>query len=397
MEAETVIRMVHSNERLLRNVQCRYRWLHPETRQVFRDVEWGYEGGREFIRGTFASKAQDGRIIPYTCVYAFDGKVVRSFIDDSTDRPSLRGGVYGYDPYLFSVPPSPKTLLGYTLDQGGIYTLSELLSHESILTKSVRREAIGKHECIVLEATRFAIRDDTSVYDLRIWIDPERNYRPLRMEKWYSPDNKDSVAGVRGKRWELLDYVVDNIELQEIDGVWFPVCGESQVYEFKAEPVMKGETVEDVQRRYPGMSAEELVRTVDYVNVPFKEKGRVELKEVRINRGIDPEKFTIAFPNGCDVWDNIAGIGYKVGPVDATPSLEVAGDNDVTMPREEEGTKQSSVEHPSIEEEPHTKPAVGTEEDDNGGNRPGGLGIVMFVIAVIGVFVLVAIGAQRWM
>jgi len=318
MDAENVVKQIAHNENLIQDVQCIYRWLEPETNLKF-EYEWGYQNGKEFRSGTENGQTPDGEILPFTRIIAFDGKVVRSHAQIQSLKTS-QGGIYGYDPFVFSVPTSPKTLLGYTLDQDGIYTLSELLSNKYVKEKNARLEKLGDIECIVLEAIGFRTADDKSLEDIRIWIDPARNFRPLKIEKFQSPDQNSSFAALKGERWKYLTMTIDNIELAKIDGIWFPVCGEQVTYETKAELLLEGKTEEEIIKQYPGMTNEEIAKEIKWVSVPFHAKRRTELREIKINKGIDPAKFTIVFPAGCRLWDDMVGIGYVVGDLEGVVS-----------------------------------------------------------------------------
>lgn len=330
MDAEGVVRQIEYNESIIKDVQCMHRWFVPETNTVYRDCEWGYKNGKEFVSGIHYGKTEDGKVLSYIKVTAFDGKAVRSynFIPFSGD---IRGGIYGYDPHVFSVPTSPKALLGYTLDQDGIYTLSELLSAKYVKNKEVRAEKLGDIECVLLEATGFQASEGKPIYDLRIWIDPKRNYKPLKIEKYESPDDKNSIAGLRNERWKYFKKIVNGIELRQIDGMWFPVCGEQIFYTTIPEFMVEGKTEEDIIKQYPGMNEEEIAKKINLLSVPSI-RERVELREIKINKGIDPTKFTIIFPAGCKLWDDIIGLGYVVGGPEGVVSDELKNLNNTELP-----------------------------------------------------------------
>lgn len=318
IDANDVVKQIEINENLLHDIQCVIRLYEPETNVVYNDdCQWGYEKGKEFVSGTCYAKTEDGKVLPYKSIIAFDGKVVRSCSRMSHSKRST-GGIYGYDPFLFSVPIYPRTLLGHTFVQDGIYTLSELLSDKYVKNKEIKLEKLGDDECILLEANGFRAPDSYPIYDLRVWIDPKKNYRPLKIEQYESPDNENSAAGLKGEKWKYLERSIDKIELKQVDGIWFPVCGQSTIYTNQPDFILEGKiTEEQIREQYPGMSDEEIIKNANFVTVPFHPAQRVEINEIKINKGIDPEKFTIVFPSGCMLWDDIAGIGYVVvGPED---------------------------------------------------------------------------------
>ncbi|HUT31309.1 MAG TPA: hypothetical protein VMX13_16060 [Sedimentisphaerales bacterium] len=386
LDAEEVVQKIEYNERLIHDVQCRLRLFDPETNVVYRDSEWGYQNGKEFVSGTRYGKTEDGEILPYTGINAFDGKVVRSY-DYVPFSGDSRGGIYGYDPHVFSVPLSPKTMLGYTLEQDGIYTLSELLSDKYVKTKKARLDKFQDNECVILEATGFRAADDKLMYDLRIWIDPKRNYRPLKIEKYESPDEKNCIAGLRGERWTYLTTKIDDIQLEQADGIWFPICGKQTVYTINTELSLKGKTEQEIKNEYPGMSLEEIVKTINLVSVPFDPPHRAEFTDIRINKGIDPAKFTIVFPNGCKLWDDIAGIGYVVGDPEKIISkqLENLNADKVVQSVEQEGTKQSLEPILSPKTNPRQADPVKevAQETVNKPNKLGALMLIAFLILLI--------------
>ena len=310
MEAETIVKQIQYNENLIQDVQCTFRWFETQTDQTLKECQWGYKNPKEFISGTRYGTTEDGTIEPFTEIIAFDGKVTRDYryVPSSEDKT---GGIYAYNPYVFNVDPSPKTLLGYTISQDGNYTLSALLSNKYVKEKNVQAETFQGRECIILQAMGF--RTNRDIYDVRIWIDPKRNYRPLKMEVYHSPEDKGTVAGLKEKRWKYISHRIHNIVLNQFDGIWFPVTGELVVYGNQPEALLKGKTDEEVRKRYPGgMSNEEIMKRENFVTFPKHPRQRIDLSEIRINSNIDPVKFSIDFPQGCLVWDNRVGYSYKI-------------------------------------------------------------------------------------
>lgn len=69
------------------------------------------------------------------------------------------------------------------------------------------KEKINQDECYIVSGE---INKDSK---FRLWIAPEKDFRPLKMELKYG----------RVKGFTLF---IQNIKLQNIDGIWFPVYGE---------------------------------------------------------------------------------------------------------------------------------------------------------------------------
>ena len=357
MNADDVVKQIEYNERLIQDVQCKLNWFETESGFVIRECEWGYKNGKEYVSGTEYVRDENGKPTPLTRQYGFDGKVTRSYMYVPFSGDS-KGGIYGYDPRIFSIVPSPKTLLGYTLSQDGLYTLSELLSDEYVKEKNVGIDNYNGTECIVLEAMSF--QTNTSIYDVRIWIDPERNYRPLKIEAYQSPEDSSTAAALKGEKWTYLSHEIKNIELKQVDGIWFPVGGEQMVYKTEPEFLKNGMTEEEVRIKYPGMTDEEILKKGKFITAPFQVKRRIEAKEIRINKGIDPAKFTIVFPHGCKLWDDIAGLGYVVGDPEGVTSstLDDLNKKEVAGQHKSEYTPQpftQNLQDPKSQEKDYLK------------------------------------------
>jgi len=346
MDASSVLQRIRDSEKELRDIQCNLRWYEVESGQVYRESEWGYENGKEFVTGLDYAKNGEGDFVSHRNTNAFDGKAMRSYTYVAEVGDS-RGGIYGYDPLVFAVPPSPRTLLGYTIEQEGIYTLSELLSDRYVKNISLTQQEKKGVSCIVLEAIGFQTRRNKPIYDLRVWIDPSRGYRPLTIEKYISSDDPNSLAGLRGERWTYLKKKIDIDELKQIHGIWFPIAGEKMLYTIVPEFTLQGKSEDDIRKENPDLSDEELAKAIKLVNRPFHARKRVEFSDIVINRGIDPEKFTIRFPLGCKVWDDFASMGYTVGGPDSNIDKDIADDN---MPTP--GLAQSTDVGKTSEEKP---------------------------------------------
>jgi hypothetical protein len=60
-----------------------------------------------------------------------------------------------------------------------------------------------------------------------------------------------------------------------------------------------------------------LTRYIYKPNPVAQRRVRVYKDTVRINKGIDPAKFTIEFPLGCEVWDDFRKVKYTIGKGDS--------------------------------------------------------------------------------
>jgi len=271
--AQELTQKIIESEEQIHDMQMDVVWHEPETNNKLVTFKWGFENGKEFIEGNKWSGGDKDK--PTTTIkYAFDGDKQRNF-RHNTSETRTTGGVYGLTPTTFSVYGTPKTLLGYSVKQNAQETFGGILSGAEELNIKGSDEIEGA-SCIVVEAT--GVEDGSNIFDIRAWIDTERSFRPLKIEK-YKRSEKDG-------RWKLLSQRIDNIKLKKIEGVWFPVSGERQFFRTNGTP------------RHP------------------KRKIDIDATTIKINQGISPDAFKISFPSGCRIWDDIAQIGYKVGVLD---------------------------------------------------------------------------------
>jgi hypothetical protein len=277
-------------------------WHEPETKNKLVVFEWGFEGGREFIEGDQWS-GTDGDEPTAKIKYAFDGEKQRNFRHNTGEMWST-GGLYGLTPTTFSVYGTPKALLGYAIKQKSQETLAEILGKAREVTTKQKFEEIDGHSCCLIEA--LGVQDGKNVFDIRAWIDTERHFRPLKLERFKRRAGHD--------QWELIDVRVDNIELRRIDGMWFPARGERQYFRTR---YLAPEGMSEVEftEAFGHLPIEEQRKRQRVITMPRHPKRRIDIAidTIQINKGINPEMFKVSFPDGCRVWDDFAQMGYKVG------------------------------------------------------------------------------------
>jgi hypothetical protein len=301
LSADTVLARIIEREQQFHDMQASAKWseFDDQGEQVLYDYTWGYSQGREFLNGTWWAYDQQP---PVTIkkIHAFDGEKQYNFgyVDKA---PFPTGGIYPLDPAIFNSTFSPKALLGYATKSNGHETFGAILSQAGTLRRADRSESLKGHACVVLEAKQ--IRDGEMTYDVRAWIDPQRGYLPLKIEKYRSANGPNE--------WKVIDQRFENIELAQIDGTWFPVQGETCTYYIKDILPPAGMTEEQCA----GFSDEEARDRLQFITAPITKKRRLVVvpDSVRLNKGIPLESFRITFPMDCRVWDDFSKLGYVVG------------------------------------------------------------------------------------
>ena len=294
---------IKDSERQIHDMQMHVDWYEPETNNKLVIFDWGFENGKEFIEG-YKWGGVDGTTPTAKVKYAFDGDKQRNF-RHNTGEERTTGGIYGLTPTTFSVYGTPKTLLGYAVAQNTPGTFGEILSKaDSLKLKEV--ESINGFVCSVIEAE--GIKDGSDIYDIRAWIDTTRSFRPLKIEKY------DRIP--EHVNWELLTQRIDNIILEKINGIWFPILGDCQDFDTQYLPPERMSEAE-FKKLFGHLPLPEQRKKQRCVNVPKLSKRRIAIdaNSIKINKGIEPEMFKVDFPTGCRVWDDFVQIGYEVGTI----------------------------------------------------------------------------------
>jgi hypothetical protein len=305
--ARELIEKIIESENKIRSWEVRATYMPPDPNGFKEVYDMGYDQGKKYEQGTRFDPPGESVILNAPPgaepVYGpactsefkrvFDGTKCYKLEDDisfsvregkaSVKYKGKRGEIHRGMGYNWG----PQMLLGYwvngLLGECGGDTLGEVLLR---LIKKVRirkaPEEIDGHLCVVVEV--LGVRDyvPEGIYgadDLHIWIDTERDFRPLRIETYRF---KEQYKGRRltGMRKELVR-TFETTKLKRIEGIWFPTAGEC-----------KGYTV------------------------------KIDESSIRLNERIDPEKFApIEFGPGCRVSDTFSNAFYTVGGFD-DPSYE---------------------------------------------------------------------------
>jgi hypothetical protein len=311
--AKELIAKIIESEKKIHDVELHFERINAKDKRVLSSLDWGYERGKEYCAGILFASPEPARNIPAwdkKIRYVFDGERLYSL----QEKVSFRNGQVLKEGWLGGIRPfswsyfkrlQPTYWLGYMLFPGRC-TLGEILRDAPSVTVRENPQVIEGHSCSVIEAVGIIYGHLTA--DLRVWVDMKRDFRPLKFEKY------KSLGG--GNRWKVLIHSMDKIKLEKIDGIWFPIDGRAFWFYTKKIMPPKGMTVTEF-RRIPIEKGEQLAR---YIQVPSKNsnsKARINKETIRINKGIDPKKFTIEFPPGCEMWDDFRKVKYTIGKRDS--------------------------------------------------------------------------------
>jgi thiol-disulfide isomerase/thioredoxin len=307
-----IIESIRTSEKKIRDVQAHVKWYEPKTKNLLLVFDWGWQPPMVFIEGEQWSGPDKGQ--PTARIkYAFDGKAQRNFRHNIGENRTT-GGVFQLTPRTFTVIMTPNTLMGHSITQSELRTFGEILSEANDLHVRSQSEQIAGRTCVVLEA--IGMLDNASTYDVRAWIDTHRDFRPLKIERYSCPQDPCYPC----QPWQALRIRVDNIELKQIDGVWFPIRGDHHYFGGKWLPPDEM-TKEQFEKAFSHLPQTEQRKKLKYV-AEEKYLRRIDVNNVRINQGIEPEKSTVKFPEGCRVWDDLRKVGYTVKAGQTASQLE---------------------------------------------------------------------------
>ena len=290
--AEELIAKIIASERRIHDVELHFdNILVGRGNHIHRSYDWGYQGGKKYVAGKYFALAVPERNIPAwerETRRAFDGQRFYLFQErvNFRDGQAIKdgwGGNTGLD--RGSLCLSPTSLLGYELSKD-CRTFGELLRDTRQVSLAPRQSVIDGHRCSIVEAIGITYSKHRKFeYDVRAWIDTKRDFRPLKIEMYRSIGGKN--------RWKVVVARWNDIRLEKIDGIWLPVDGMVTGYFTKATAPPRRMTVAQFRR----LSLKRQNEVAIFMQVP-SESGSTRMKvsegTVRINKGIDPNKFTIA-------------------------------------------------------------------------------------------------------
>ncbi|HIJ52460.1 MAG TPA: hypothetical protein HPP66_04820 [Planctomycetes bacterium] len=305
VSAPELVAKIIESERKIEDIQLHMTCTIPARNLVFCEFDWGYDGGKEFYTG-FRNSTEPGRneISRTTQITrAFDGQNEWSLRVSSEDKQP-RGAIFKPSFSLRSTMTFNTTLLGFEAKERSRLSFGEAIAQAESISVRDKVEFIDGHPCYVIEAVN--LETDPSVnwaYDVRAWIDYQRNYRLLKFEKCKSISGKN--------RFKVVARRVDNIKLKQIGGIWLPTEGRRTTFYTNDNGPPRGMSL----ARFAALSAQEQDRVGVFKLIPMSPPRRLEVdvESIRLNKGIPPERFTIAFPDGCEVYNEFTGKRYVVG------------------------------------------------------------------------------------
>jgi hypothetical protein len=249
------------------------------------NFSWGFDRGREYFEGnvqTSISYDPQARVSAsyknsYEWKWAYDGD--RSVTYHSYDKAKTptelaqQGIIETLNPIERPLGFGFSGLLGWQLRQDFRQSLGEtlrtLITEEPRASISVTKEVVPGTS---ITSYRLDVLGNRVNRNARIWIDPSRDFRPIRIEEYRSTDPDQP--------WDRLMYVISDVELKQIDGIWIPISGHKKVF---------GQTIE-------------VAITIE-----------IDEASIRLNKPIPLEKFSIQFPTGTRVYDGTINTFYTIG------------------------------------------------------------------------------------
>jgi len=321
---QMILQKLIASENKIKDIQANFSAIIVEKNNFPNyNFNWGYAGGKEFMRGrenyTKTEDVDDNKIDHSTRIeMSFNGEkmfTLRKDIKASQAGLPSHGFIGHLDSSAFKAYLTPAVLLGFNLHEMGRLSLAEAIRQADSYSIEEQIETIDGHSCYVINV--IGVECDPEVenlcWDAKVWLDYQRDFRPLRIEKYQSIPGKN--------RWKALSKRIYQIKLRNFSGVWFPIEGVRTHFSVKFKPP-KDFTREDAK----GLSLKnfrERVAQIELENLQLTRKMSVEPNNVRINKGIPAEEFEVKFPFGCRVFDEFIQAGYTVGAKDeiTTPRL----------------------------------------------------------------------------
>lgn len=335
--AEELLRRMAEREGALQNICGRLTVTTPETGTALVEAEWGFSHGREYLKGTtYMDFGEAGkRHVPCRTELAFDGKrmcILRS--EPFAKRHS--GRVTCLRAEDFSGLGTLNRLMGYDLHPTGRLPLSESLKQAQSLRVLPEMQTVDGHTCHVVEAMgiRLSVEPDSAFCDARVWIDPERDDRMLKLDLY-------RVLADPFPRWSYHLVTIDSIVLNRVEGVWVPIEGLDHPWHVDLLP-KPGTTPEALA----GMTPDQYAAHVRCAVRPLMPARliRVAPETVEIGRDVPAERFAIDWPMGTIIWDDFVQTAYRVGGVGNADS--VAAVPEVPQRRSEEAHGEDRVSTP---------------------------------------------------
>jgi hypothetical protein len=344
-----VVRNLLEAEKKIEDVEAHFSAVLVEKNRFPNyEFDWGYSKGREFLNGstnsTETEDPDDDKIYQHALLHmTFDGNSMRTLrIDPERSKSGYpaHARIGPLDSASFKDFLTPGVLLGFDIHESGRFTLGEAISQAKSFCVKEETELVDGRQCLVLEV--IGVEFDPEVeylgFDARVWIDAERGYRPMKIEKY------ESIPGEN--RWKALRKRIHGIRLECFDGVWFPIEGIRSHFSarFDFPRSMSKEEIEKAPITELRQRA-----TIRIEPEPFTRHVKISPDTVKINNGIPMEKFQVEFPYGCRVWDEFLQVGYGVGSDESgRPSPDATRTPQTATDGQTDGTQGSQRSLPQI-------------------------------------------------
>ena len=270
----------------------------PNGQGKMSQFQWGFDSksDAEYLDGTWYFKRGD-KIHHEDTHIVFNGRETRGHAKTSNGGKILSGRSNLFTPWI-----TPSTLWGRDLCKSPGPDVIELLDNEN--TRIIEHKETPKGVVVI----RTPIKVGTEDWDLTVWADSKHGFLPNRIETEKA----------------MFDVVMERIDIDEFaeiqPGLWLPILGRVSKY-YMAEPetpngvYANGMTREELEN----LSMAEVAKVAPLLGFQSKPLGLgtltvvIDKESLHVNKKISPEKFTLNFPQGTMVWDDITGQGYQIG------------------------------------------------------------------------------------
>ncbi|RME01963.1 MAG: hypothetical protein D6816_11635, partial [Bacteroidetes bacterium] len=296
---EDLIVRIIEYDREIRDISLRADVYIPLDNQWhLMEYEWRYAGGREYLRAQIRLRKSGtyelSRIQNVATV--FDGEDMWLFEwHGNPERVTSSARRTYLDEESFNIYPTVVTSMAYHAKQSGRSTLGEILKGADSVVVRSEKETINGHECLVVEAYHIDYLDDMQAYvNLLVWVDMQRDYRPLRWIMCY--DYGES------KGWGALRQEGYDIKLGQFGGRWIPIESKRQWY---LSSVVKPESMSDDEWQSLSLQHRREQGHLQVKKMNNYQLFKADVSSLRVNQGLTRSDFRIELPEGCVVWDDL--------------------------------------------------------------------------------------------
>lgn len=346
------------------------------------------KGAKEYIHSDVSYVDSD---VTQVERFAFNGKLLQAYNERLNEGWITTKPI---DDTTFFVRDSILMFWGYSFGNfcGKGHTLSALLKNSENILVSPGEKINGFSTYLISGDIYFAFKDNNQGNHYEVWLSPEMDFVPVRIELHYFFDQRElEAAGVDPRPTLMRLYHNIKYEYDDKAKIWFPIQGEFVHY--NTSPKFKeGLSKEAIKKLGPS----EMIKYFDGWEVDDGESGphKIEVTNFEINIEIPDDEFNIKYPGTALVNDVVAGIVTK--PSDLIDMDDVVGKWDKIV--DEYDLKSSAIhdvqktEIETIYESQNQPRDVVTEEiKDSDGKIRNKPFFYWFLVAFIGLAFIAAI------